>query len=101
MPGSARAGECAIEINAPNGIVIGLSNGGRGRAAAAGVDGAGGAMITPPPGRRVWLAAGRTDMRKSFDGPGDAWLVGKISVHRDQRVVSITRFRQFSKPKQL
>ena len=25
-------------------------------------------MITPPPGVRVWLAAGVTDMRKGFDG---------------------------------
>ena len=25
-------------------------------------------MITPPPGARVWLAAGFTDMRKGFDG---------------------------------
>jgi transposase len=25
-------------------------------------------MITPPPGTRVWLAAGVTDMRKGFDG---------------------------------
>lgn len=25
-------------------------------------------MITPPAGARVWLAAGRTDMRKGFDG---------------------------------
>ena len=25
-------------------------------------------MITPPPGARVWLAAGVTDMRKGFDG---------------------------------
>ena len=25
-------------------------------------------MITPPPGTRVWLAAGATDMRKGFDG---------------------------------
>ena len=25
-------------------------------------------MITPPSGTRVWLAAGRTDMRKGFDG---------------------------------
>jgi transposase len=25
-------------------------------------------MITPPPGTRVWLAVGVTDMRKGFDG---------------------------------
>ena len=25
-------------------------------------------MIGPPPGVRVWLAAGVTDMRKGFDG---------------------------------
>jgi len=25
-------------------------------------------MIGPPPGTRVWVAAGVTDMRKSFDG---------------------------------
>jgi transposase len=25
-------------------------------------------MITPPPGTRIWLAAGVTDMRKGFDG---------------------------------
>ena len=25
-------------------------------------------MITLPPGTRVWLAAGHTDMRKGFDG---------------------------------
>jgi transposase len=25
-------------------------------------------MIAPPPGVRVWLAAGVTDMRKGFDG---------------------------------
>ena len=25
-------------------------------------------MITPPPGARVWLAAGFTDMRKGFHG---------------------------------
>jgi hypothetical protein len=25
-------------------------------------------MITPPPGARVWLAVGFTDMRNSFDG---------------------------------
>ena len=25
-------------------------------------------MIAPPPGVRVWLACGRTDMRKGFDG---------------------------------
>jgi transposase len=25
-------------------------------------------MITPPPGARVWLAVGVTDMRKGFDG---------------------------------
>jgi hypothetical protein len=25
-------------------------------------------MITPPPGTRVWLAGGFTDMRKGFDG---------------------------------
>ena len=25
-------------------------------------------MITPPPGVRVWLAAGVTDMRRGFDG---------------------------------
>lgn len=25
-------------------------------------------MIAPPPGIRVWLAAGVTDMRKDFDG---------------------------------
>jgi transposase len=25
-------------------------------------------MITPPPGVRIWLAAGVTDMRKGFDG---------------------------------
>ena len=25
-------------------------------------------MIGPPPGTRVWVAAGLTDMRKSFDG---------------------------------
>jgi len=25
-------------------------------------------MITPPPGTRVWLAGGHTDMRKGFDG---------------------------------
>jgi transposase len=25
-------------------------------------------MIAPPPGMRVWLAAGVTDMRKGFDG---------------------------------
>jgi len=25
-------------------------------------------MITPPPGMRVWLACGRTDMRKGIDG---------------------------------
>jgi len=25
-------------------------------------------MITPPPGTRVWLAGGVTDMRKGFDG---------------------------------
>jgi transposase len=30
-------------------------------------------MIAPPPGVRVWLAAGVTDMRKGFDGL--AWLV--------------------------
>jgi transposase len=25
-------------------------------------------MITPPAGMRVWLACGRTDMRKGIDG---------------------------------
>ena len=25
-------------------------------------------MITPPPGVRIWLAAGVTDMRRGFDG---------------------------------
>jgi len=25
-------------------------------------------MIAPPPGVRVWLACGRTDMRKGMDG---------------------------------
>ena len=25
-------------------------------------------MIGPPPGTRVWMASGVTDMRKSFDG---------------------------------
>jgi hypothetical protein len=25
-------------------------------------------MIAPPPGVRIWLAAGVTDMRKGFDG---------------------------------
>lgn len=25
-------------------------------------------MIAPPPGARVWLAAGATDMRRGFDG---------------------------------
>jgi transposase len=25
-------------------------------------------MITPPPGLRIWLAVGHTDMRKGFDG---------------------------------
>jgi len=25
-------------------------------------------MIAPPPNVRVWLACGRTDMRKGFDG---------------------------------
>ncbi|MFQ5564666.1 MAG: IS66 family insertion sequence element accessory protein TnpB [Parvularculaceae bacterium] len=25
-------------------------------------------MIGPPPGTKVWLAAGKTDMRKGFDG---------------------------------
>ena len=40
----------------------------RGRAIATGIGGAGGTMITPAPGARVWLAAGFTDMRKGFDG---------------------------------
>jgi len=39
-----------------------------GRSAAAGLDSIGGTMITPPPGTRVWLAGGFTDMRKGFDG---------------------------------
>src|SRR5262249_15130561 len=39
-----------------------------GRSAAAGLDRIGGTMITPPPGTRVWLAGGFTDMRKGFDG---------------------------------
>jgi len=25
-------------------------------------------VIAPPPGTRVWLCAGRTDMRRGFDG---------------------------------
>jgi transposase len=25
-------------------------------------------MIGPPPGTRIWLVAGATDMRKGFDG---------------------------------
>jgi transposase-like protein len=39
-----------------------------GRSAAAGLDSTGGTMITPPPGTRVSLAGGFTDMRKGFDG---------------------------------
>jgi transposase len=33
-------------------------------------------MIAPPPGVRVWLAAGVTDMRKGFDG-----LAALVQVH--------------------
>src|SRR5262249_37535624 len=37
-------------------------------AIATSIGGAGGTMITPAPGARVWFAAGFTDMRKGFDG---------------------------------
>jgi transposase len=33
-------------------------------------------MIAPPPGVRVWLAAGVTDMRKGFDG-----LAALVQLH--------------------
>jgi transposase len=36
-------------------------------------------MIVPPPGVRVWLAAGVTDMRKGFDG-----LAALVQQHLDQ-----------------
>jgi transposase len=36
-------------------------------------------MIAPPPGVRVWLAAGVTDMRKGFDG-----LAALVQLHLGQ-----------------
>ena len=46
--------------------------------AASCIDGAA-RMIAPPPGVRVWLAAGVTDMRKGFDG-----LAALVQLHLGQ-----------------
>ena len=40
-------------------------------------------MIAPPPGMRVWVAAGVTDMRKGFDG-----LAALVQLHLGQDAFS-------------
>jgi transposase len=39
-------------------------------------------MIAPPPGMRVWLACGRTDMRKGIDGLAMLEVAGGICTAR-------------------
>ena len=61
-------------------------------------------MITPPPGVRIWLAAGVTDMRRGFDGLAAmaqqnlalAPFSGQLFVFRGRRGKHTTFYIQFA-----